>query len=159
MSATPIRLPPLVREAVPTSTSTWVGCVPLSTQCAAVSTHLGAITDPPQNCALLLSGILAASSATCHGFLSIVVSCPPTMRSGLGRPCSNGSSTWRKAFDPPLLAGLSDDHPFPVTSKITAATITILRDMAHLHGLMLRFLFVTAIVVPTSGTGCPGACS
>ena len=49
------------------------------TQCAAVKTHEGSISEPPQNCLLEL-----VINIACHGQLFMGASVPPTMRT-LGR--------------------------------------------------------------------------
>ena len=55
-------------------TLTLEGDFPL-TQCAAVKTQEGSISEPPQNCLLEL-----VINMTCHGQLFLGASVPPTMR-------------------------------------------------------------------------------
>jgi hypothetical protein len=54
-------------EAIPAATCTWLGLsvAPLSSiaQCAAVTTHCGSMSTPPQYCAFSASGWLASKSA------------------------------------------------------------------------------------------------
>ena len=78
-----MRRPPSSRSRVPARTCRSPG-TRSSTQCAAVSTHRGAITVPPQNCLkpapLLPSRACDSMSATCQGHDPALASSPPTIR-------------------------------------------------------------------------------